>query len=62
MKVGFGAYEVGVLFMDSMLSIISIIPWITRQSVSCCVAAYVGDAKVRITPLYHLHLCSHAIN
>lgn len=27
MKVGFGAYAVGVLFMDSLLSIISIILW-----------------------------------
>lgn len=29
MKVGFGAYAVGVLFMDSLLSIISITPWIS---------------------------------
>lgn len=50
MKVGFGAYAVGVLFMDSLLSIISIIPRIFRQPVSCCVTANVGNANVRIAP------------
>lgn len=62
MKVGFGAYAVGVLFMDSLLSIISIIPWILRQPVSCCVTVNVGNAKARITPRYHLHLSRHVIN
>lgn len=47
MKVGFRAYAVGVLFMDSLLSIISIIPWIFRQPVSCCVTENVGNAKAR---------------
>lgn len=62
MEVGFGAYAVGVLFMDSVLSIISIILCISRQPVSCCVTAYVGNAKAIIAPRYHIHLFRHAIN
>lgn len=63
MKVGFGAYAEGVLFMDSVLSIIGIIPWIFSEPVSCCVTANVGNVNAKITSLVSsppLEPCNHS--